>query len=393
MKFFRMGLLLLCSATLWAACLLCADASARSRVALPNAVSANPLNGRTTVRPNDATYQVRATYTAGTIWGLFGANGVFYAFATDTVGGNQSVPDLLKLTPQGGIIQHAANLPSTYGQFQPGVFVNNTLYGSSWDCSFGGQACLYVIGDGRFQIIYQFLSPFPLGDGPIGLLTYANGNFYGVSIGGGTADQGAVYEVTAAGSGRVLHNFDQAYFINQCYSNLTPITVKVGGMLYGIAESGGAFNAGFFYAIDLVNDSFRVLHSFGGRFDAASPCALVDANGVLYGISNFGDHNYGTLFTISLGGFSSVVHAFSFADGARPLGLLAANGKVFGVSSGAFQYSNGTVWEYSSSGFRVLYAFPPTFAGPYNGALPQLVYTNGTLYGVTAHAFFAITGV
>jgi len=342
-------------------------------------------------------YQVLATYTPGTLTGLIAANGFFYAAAS--VDSTCCNTNLLKLTPQGGITSSALTNPAGIDFYAPTVFVNNTLYGVGYCGTPVIAFCVDAIGDGRVRSVFAFpVYSGTLGYGPLLSLTYANGVFYDVNEYGGGNGYGTVFAVSASGAAEILHHFDQPYFTNYCAYGENfdaPTVAKVSGTLYGVVPTGGRHNLGFFYAIDLVNGAYRVLHSFGGRYDAACPVALINENGMLYGLSEAGEYSSGTLFAISPGGFSTVLHAFSLAD-AYPETVIAADGKLFGVSIGyPDAYSEPSVWEYSSTGYRVLHSFPQIIQANVNinAPRPQLMYLNGTLYGITPKYFFAITGV
>jgi len=147
--------------------------------------------------------------------------------------------------------------------------------------------------------------------------------------------------------------------------------------------------------------NYKVLYSFrGGDRDGAKPRAgLIDVGGTLYGTTQFGGpvnstlHCYtgcGTVFSITLGGTESVLHAFATkrhaeSDGQYPLaGLIDAGGTLYGTTGFGGTYNRGTVFTISSSGSeQVLHSFGAASDGTYPYA--TLIDVGGTLYGTTSN--------
>jgi uncharacterized repeat protein (TIGR03803 family) len=103
------------------------------------------------------------------------------------------------------------------------------------------------------------------------------------------------------------------------------------GNLYGATVSGGASGAGMVYKLAPGDGGWEqsVLYSFQGRPDGSAPYAtpILDAAGNLYGTTNAGPHNLGTVYMLAPQADGSsglwnkhVLHAFAGGeDGAYPL--------------------------------------------------------------------------
>ena len=87
--------------------------------------------------------------------------------------------------------------------------------------------------------------------------------------------------------------------------------IAVNGVLYGTTYAGGYYNYGTAYSIG-TDGKEKVLHSFGGGFDASAPeGSLVELNGVLYGTTyRGGANNDGTVFRVDAAGKEKVLYSF-----------------------------------------------------------------------------------
>jgi uncharacterized repeat protein (TIGR03803 family) len=243
-----------------------------------------------------------------------------------------------------------------------------------------------------------------------------NGVLYGTTYGGGKYYDGTVFEVTPAGTDRVLYSFAGAANGDGSYPNAGLLDVN--GALYGTTSTGGKYTAGYPYGEGkgtafAVTPSGKevVLHSFGNKTDGQIPDAnLIDVNGILYGVTHNGGsgtctssemaNGCGTVFAITTSGAERVIHSFlGGSDGSFPyVNLINVNGVVYGTTAGGGQYNCGTVFAVTLNGnYRVLYNFA---GGAADGAAPGggLIDVKGVLYGTTfgggrydAGTVFAVT--
>jgi len=139
---------------------------------------------------------------------------------------------------------------------------------------------------------------------------------------------------------------------------------------------------------------YRVLYSFTGGTDGAVPAGLLrDAAGNLYGVTEFGGdlnclppYGCGTVFKMDKAGKETVLHSFTMADGAFPLGTLIRDplGNLYGTTSDSGPSGQGTVFKLDKGGNeRVLYSFSggADGGGPEAGVIRD---ATGNLYGTTA---------
>ena len=204
-----------------------------------------------------------------------------------------------------------------------------------------------------------------------GLIRDAVGNLYGTTVHGGTTavcgtDQpswagcGIVFKLDPSGTETVLHRF--------------------GSMAHDGADPSRTAGLG------------QLGHSLGhhGRGRRAGCTIPIPPNGRMV------DVGCGTVFKVDASGIESVVHNFTKADGAAPLGGVIQDqaGNLYGVTlSGglvncpsAFFGSCGTVFKVDTSGqFSTFYSFKGGDGGP-DGDIPEsslILDPAGNLYGTT----------
>ena len=244
-----------------------------------------------------------------------------------------------------------------------------------------------------YQVLYRFQSHDD-GIRPVAGLIDVDGALYGTTTSGGSSNQGIVYRVSTTGDEKVLHKFGN----DSDGAGPSGGLIDVNGTLYGTTARGGSFGSqgGAFYSISTTGAE-KVLHSFKTGADGWSPDGgLVNVNGTLYGITDYGglgcgSTGCGTVYRMSATGSETVIYRFKGgSDGADlPQGrLLYVNGALYGTTSlggnrGCY-YNNGcgTVFSMTTAGKENwLYRF----AGGSDGSYPlgRLIDVNGALYGTT----------
>jgi uncharacterized repeat protein (TIGR03803 family) len=295
------------------------------------------------------------------------------------------------------------------------VLSGTCLYGttSQGGTSSNGTVFAMNIDGSGFSILHNFsaLSNLTNTDGikpEAGLLLLSN-TLYGTAMQGGNFYQGTVFSLNTDGSGfATLHSFS-ALFSNTNYDGTHPITelVESDGTLYGTALSGGNFNHGTVFALNLDGTGFTTLHQFSAfspgvtNIDGASPhLGLVLSGNTLYGTAQTGGNfDYGTVYAMNTDGadfntlynFSALSTIFygTNTDGAQPdAGLILAGNTLYGTTFIGGTANQGTVFAVNTdgTGFTNLHNFS---AVPYStnsdGARPAtgLVLSSSILYGTT----------
>jgi uncharacterized repeat protein (TIGR03803 family) len=287
--------------------------------------------------------------------------------------------------------------------------VGGTFYGTTLGGSRFNEGTVFSMSPaGSDKILYRFLGGSQP-EHPNAPLIDVGDKLYGTSTFGGggcfntyDAGCGTVFRVTMAGYEEVLHHFTGG--CRSCDDGANPYSglIDVNGTLYGTTSGGGRANSTSYYCCGTVysitpGGKYKILYRFCGSSncaDGSSPMAgLIDVNGTLYGATvGGGEHDAGTVFSISTTGKEKVLYSFSGgSDGVWPYGtLISVNGTLYGTTfaggSGSCYVNGvhgcGTVYSVSLSGTeKVLYGF----AGGSDGAYPYwpLVNVNGALYGTT----------
>jgi len=285
-----------------------------------------------------------------------GTDGNFYGAcqAGGAAGGDGSI---IKFTAA-GVVTVLYSFDFTHGSHPNGPLVQGSdgnFYGTtSGGGSLDGGVVFKLTSAKVLTVLYNFDAKPASVDGKLvdaGLVQGTDGNFYGVTDGGGTNGFGILYKISAAGVYKVLYNFVQATgSVPQ-----TTLRQHTNGKLYGEANSGGANSLGalFNYALGLK------------PFISALPTSGKVAKGV--GI--LGTGLTGTT-SVSFNGTSTTFHVVSdnYLTTSVPAG--ATSGYITAVTPGGTLKSNQK--------FRVtpvILSFSPP-----NGAVGTSVTINGTSF-------------
>lgn len=223
-----------------------------------------------------------------------------------------------------------------------------------------------------------------------GVIMDGAGNLYGTGYtGGGVNNDGAVYEISAAGTESVLYSFP--YGANGNANPAASLIMDSSGNLFGTSIFGGANNQGTVFKITAAA-SQSTLHSFGATAgDGANPEAplIMDGDGNLYGTTDEGGaHNAGTVFEIDAAGTESILYSFgsSAADGLNPLAglIMDGAGNLYGTTYNGGANGDGTVFKISAGGTEsVLYSFGSNATDGVNPRAGLIIDSVGNLYGTT----------
>ncbi len=224
-----------------------------------------------------------------------------------------------------------------------------------------------------------------------------SGNFYGVTVGGGSFHVGTVYMVS--GTTHALTSVASLFPLDGALP-MGSLACDGTGNLYGTASAGGRNNDGELFKVDAVTHALSTVVTFNGTNGGRPTGGLMfDAAGNLYGTTASGGNlalnggqGYGTVFEIAAGTQTlTTLASFNGPNGSSAFStlLMDAAGNLFGTTDlgGDMSLNNatgyGTIFEIAA-GTQTLTTLA-TFEGA-NGALPEctlLVDAAGDLYGTT----------
>ncbi len=277
---------------------------------------------------------------------------------------------------------------------------NGKLFGTtSAGGTFSGGSIFTVTTGGTVKSLYSFCKLASCGDGtdPRDPLTQAtNGNFYGVTFGGGPFDSfGTIFQITNSGTLTTLYTFCQ---LSECTDGDIPyggLVQGLNGALYGTTAGGGAHGGGTVFDIKTTGGTPTILYNFCSLSectDGDSPQATLvqGTDGNFYGTTYDGGafSYYGNVFKLTSAGVFTSLHSFDGTDGDEPNGGLtqATDGNFYGTTQVDGVNGYGTVYKITSSGtLTTIYNFCISSICP-DGSFPEapLVQgTDGNLYGTT----------
>jgi uncharacterized repeat protein (TIGR03803 family) len=236
----------------------------------------------------------------------------------------------------------------------------------------GGTVFELSLSDGKWRAkpLHAFCPPPSCASGSTalgGLVLDSGGNIFGVANLGGSHDEGAIFELSSAGS---KYNYAVIYsFCSQqtCTDGIRPgtgLALDGLGNLYGTTARSGTHDAGTLFELspDSGKFDFQVLHQFcdeANCSDGGAPAAplTVDEQGNVFGTTTqFGNaQGAGTLFELSpsnSGWTDTVLYDFcseaNCTDGAVPVSRIVVDGtgNLFGTTVAGGAANGGVVFEF-----------------------------------------------
>jgi uncharacterized repeat protein (TIGR03803 family) len=327
-------------------------------------------------------------YASGPL--IQGIDGNLYGATSQ--GGTYNDGTVFKLTPAGELTTlHSFTYESGYYPGAPLVQGRNgSVYGTTSQAGPGLNGTFFAINaDGVFKRLYDFCvtcSP-PSGANP-GLVEDANGNFFGTSYFDGAKFFGDVFEITAAGDYVTLFSFcDDDYCTKSGSMPYGPLALATNGDFYGVTSGGGANNAGTVFEIEPPR-KLTTLYSFSAGVPPSS--GLIQAiNGDFYGTTNSGGVNgQGSVFKITAAGSFATIYSFcslpNCADGYKPVGdlLQGSDGNLYGMTSAGGSTNFGTIYRLNPQGHLTTIHNLIEGVGQPEGLMQD---TSGLFYGTTGY--------
>lgn len=207
---------------------------------------------------------------------------------------NTQYGSFYKLTTKGAITPHpfdytngvSPNLPV---QGTDGNFYGTAQLGGTATCRCG--VIYKATAGGAMTVLHNFTGYVSTtvydGSRPIGVLVEGpDGNFYGTTYQGGAFNAGTVFKITPTGTYTLLHSFS---FVAPSYDGQLPLaglTLGTDGNLYGVTGNGGKTNTGVVFEITLAGTE-KVLYNFCSVscYDGIYPTTplVLHTDGLFYG--------------------------------------------------------------------------------------------------------------
>jgi uncharacterized repeat protein (TIGR03803 family) len=310
-------------------------------------------------------------------------NGVFYG--TTQTGGANSLGSVFALPPASpplNLYSFAGAKDGSHPQDALTLGPDGNLYGTTYDGGSADNGTVFKITTNGFL---ASLATFNITNGDLpyaGLTLASDGNFYGTTYQGGSAGHGSAFKMTPAGLLTTLVSFNDT---NGGFPHASLIQ-GADGNLYGTTFKGGAINGGTVFKMS-TNGLLTTLVTFDG-YDSAFPYAALslDESGNFYGTTAGGGvYNSGTIFKMTSAGALTNLYSFTGTnDGAHPFGgvIQGADGNFYGATPYNGAYGDGTVYRLTADGTLT----PIVQFDGYNGANPIANLTqgaDGNLYGTT----------
>jgi uncharacterized repeat protein (TIGR03803 family) len=225
--------------------------------------------------PSGNLYGAAGGGTAGTVFKVepSGAETVLYRF---TGGADGSLP-------LSGLVRDAQG--NLYGAAEFGGDEQGQC------ASPGGCGVIFKLDTtGAESTVYTFTGG-QAGYQPLNVILDAAGNFYGITLVGGSlncmAGCGTVFKVDTSGKETVLHVFTGG--TTDGYYPVGGLVHDSAGNLYGTTTRGGAFGLGTIFKVDAAGNE-TIVQSFTGGSDGSTPFAslIMDSAGNIYGTTSAG---------------------------------------------------------------------------------------------------------
>ena len=324
-------------------------------------------------------------------WGslVLAKDGNFYGMTFQ--GGSNNLGAVFKVTPAGvetllWSFGNGNDGNSPYGSLIQGS--DGNFYGMTQLGGLYARGTVFKITPAGVETVLWSFGNTNDGAYPYGsLIEGSDGNFYGTAyVTVANVSFGTVFRITPAGVETVLWSF-----CNGCVGQYPYVSLILGsdGNFYGLTNGGGVNGKGTIFRITPAGAE-TVLWSFGGSGDGSAPFSklTLGTDGNFYGLTLAGGtDNWGTIFKFTPGGTETVLHSFTGGpDGGQPEGSLleGSDGNFYATAEFGGLTGNGNIFQVTPGGaVTLLWSFGSSAT---DGAVPRgdLIFgPTGGLYGMT----------
>jgi uncharacterized repeat protein (TIGR03803 family) len=280
-----------------------------------------------------------------------GSDGNFYGVTP--YGGSGGDGTVFKITPTGTltVLHPFTNTGDGGGPTSPPVQGNDgNFYGTTSGTSLEADTFYKVTPSGTFKTLHTFASSEGIQCAYAAL--GSDGNFYGACDQGGASNHGTLFKISAAGHLTVLHSFTGTDGLNPA----GPLLMQASdGNFYGVTINGGTHNAGVIYRLK-TNGTYTVLYNFTGGADGANPSAGMTQgpDGNLYGTTANGGSSVactgcGVIYKITTAGTLKVLSTFDGTHGSNPQSdlTLDTDGLFYGNTYSGGAHGSGVFYSFN----------------------------------------------
>jgi uncharacterized repeat protein (TIGR03803 family) len=223
---------------------------------------------------------------------LQGTDGNFYG--TTEGGGANNEGTVFKVTPAGveTVLYSFAGGSDGKDPYYESLVqgTDGNFYGTTYDGGTNDEGTVFKVTSAGAETVLWTFGSVSDGQYPYGsLIQGTDGNFYGLTYEGGANDEGTAFKITPAGVETVLWSFGSASDGEYPYGSLFQAT---DGNFYGMTYGGGAHNEGTIFEIT-PSGTETVVWSLGAGSDGTEPynSLTVGPDGTLYGLTDEGGAN------------------------------------------------------------------------------------------------------